>query len=440
MGKRVAKFGGTSLASAEQIRKCVDIIAAHPDRRFVVVSAPGKRHDSDAKVTDLLYQLYEQRGGDYSSILAAIRTRFTQIADELDVSDKVDFDSEFTEIESNLTGDAGIDYFASRGEALNALVIAAHLGWTYVDAADVIRFDETGVFLDEETQALLSNTLAQYERAVIPGFYGATASGVVKTFSRGGSDVTGALVARATQSSVYENWTDVSGILMADPRIVETPEPIARISYGALRQLTYLGASVLHENAIYPVRQVGIPTHIRNTNRPDDPGTWIQSEPFAGGSLEEASPPPPHKIVGLAGRANCQGLTVRKVQWSGSLGVGAQLLQLFDEARIPVDLIVTGVDSWTFIFRGDASALKTVMEKIQLLGPDSIDIHPSLALIGIVATGSVPRAKIATEIFQALSQAGIGVQVDSAAESMQVVGVDAVRYQDAVRAIYSALV
>jgi aspartate kinase len=356
------------------------------------------------------------------------------------VTSGLDLDTAFAEIEQELGSHTGVDYFASRGEYLNAMIISAHLGWPLINAADVIRFDESGEFLAEETNSLLSQALADLDHGVIPGFFGATSTGVVTTFSRGGSDVTGALVARATQASVHENWTDVSGILMADPRIVDSPAPLASITYTALRQLTYLGASVLHENAIYPVRRAGIPTHIRNTNRPEDPGTWIQSEPFSGGSLQAASPAPAQKIVGIAGRTNCVALTVRQVQWSGSLGVGAKLLQLFDETRIAVDLVVTSVDAWTFIFRGDASTVDAITAKIQGLEPDSIEVRDGLALIGVVTTGTAPRGVMAEAVAKALVTAGIDVFADSCVDTMHVVGVDAVRYEDAVRAIYAAVI
>ncbi|MDR0489095.1 MAG: aspartate kinase [Propionibacteriaceae bacterium] len=434
MGLRAIKFGGTSLASASQIKKAVGIIKAQPDRRYLVASAPGKRSSDDIKITDLLYELYERRNGDYGPTLSAIQSRFTEIAQELGVD--IDLDSIFAEIERQLLADAGMDYFASRGEYLNSMIIAAHLGWTFIDAAEVICFCEDGTFLSEETNMVLGEALDKVERAVVPGFYGATPSGVVRTFSRGGSDVTGALVARAAKVDVYENWTDVSGILMADPRIVQAPQPITRISYTALRQLTYLGASVLHENAIYPVRRAGIPTNIRNTDRPDDPGTWIQAD--APGDQVTSSIAP--KIIGLAGRTGCTAITVRKVQWSGSLGVGAGLLQLFDEANIAVDLVLTSVDAWTIIIRGDSKTLETVVAKIQTLEPDSYEVRDGLALVGVVTTGIVSRGTINANIADALLEAGIEIHVDSCADSMQVVVVDTSRYEDAVRAIYQALV
>ena len=438
MGVKTVKFGGTSLASASQIAKAVEIITADPERRYLVASAPGKRTSDDIKVTDLLYQLYDHRNGDYQPTLDAIRARFHEIASQLGVDEvALDLDTHLDIIEAHLKADAGVDYFASRGEYLNSMIIAHHLGWPFVDAAEVVVFSESGDFLAEETNAALAARLNLLDNAVVPGFYGATESGVIKTFSRGGSDVSGALVARAVQASVYENWTDVSGILMVDPRIVPDPRPIAQISYTSLRQLTYLGASVLHENAIFPVRRAGIPTNIRNTNCPEDSGTWIQPDSDSTVNLQSHNSP---TIIGLAGRTRCVSITVGKSQWSGSLGIGAGLLRLFDESQIAVDLVLTSVDTWTIVVRGDLATLAPVIEKIQTLEPDSLDIRENLALIGVVTEGTLVQGTITAAIANSLVQASIDVQVDACVGSMQVVGVAEEDYENAVRAIYSALV
>ena len=313
MGVKVAKFGGSSLASTEQIIKAMDIVRSDPDRRYVVASAPGKRTPDDIKVTDLLYAVYDNRDGDYEQPLSLIKTRYEEIADGLGV--EVDLEAEFERIEDQLRsclrqddkGNIGgqrdsiggrqdetrheADYFASRGEYLNSMIIAAYLGWPFVDAAEVVRFSDSGEFLPDQTDVLLASRLSECYQAVIPGFYGSTPSGEIRTFPRGGSDVTGALVARAVNADVYENWTDVSGVLAADPRVVDSPRPIVRVSYSALHELTRLGASVLHENAVKPVHEKGIPINIRNTNSPEDAGTWIQDH------LEEAP-----TIIGIAGK------------------------------------------------------------------------------------------------------------------------------------------
>ncbi|MDR1237351.1 MAG: aspartate kinase, partial [Propionibacteriaceae bacterium] len=293
MTTKVVKFGGSSLAEAAQIEKALAIVAAEPERRFLVASAPGKRSGADVKITDLLYRLHALAGGDYQATLAQIKDRYAEIVADLGVA--FELAAEFARIEQHLAAGDGPDYFASRGEYLNAKIIAAKLGWPFVDAASVICFDADGGFLPEETNTALVQALGQLDHAVVPGFYGAKPTGQVKTFTRGGSDITGALVARAVQADVYENWTDVSGVLMADPRIVESPAGIPVISYADLHELSVMGASVLHEAAVEPVRAAGIPINIRNTNRPDDDGTWIQAEAPA-----PATDAPP--IIGLAGK------------------------------------------------------------------------------------------------------------------------------------------
>ena len=273
--KKVVKFGGSSLASARQFKKVKAIIEADKTRCYVVPSAPGKRDSKDTKVTDMLYQCYDAvcAGESYKRILDQIKKRYTDIIDGLDLNLNLDF--EFAKIEENFLKKAGRDYAASRGEYLNGIIAANYLGFTFVDAADVIRFDAEGNFLSEETNEEMREHLASLKQAVIPGFYGAKPDGTIHTFSRGGSDITGSIVARAVQADLYENWTDVSGFLVADPRIVENPAPIETITYTELRELSYMGASVLHEDAIFPVRKAGIPINIRNTNRPEDPGTMI---------------------------------------------------------------------------------------------------------------------------------------------------------------------
>ncbi|MDE5932154.1 MAG: aspartate kinase, partial [Lachnospiraceae bacterium] len=268
--RKVVKFGGSSLASAEQFEKVGKIIHADMERKFVVPSAPGKRDADDTKVTDMLYSCYDlaEAGKDFKTQLQAIKARYQGIIDGLAL--KISLEEEFKTIEKNFKAKAGSDYAASRGEYLNGIIMAAYLGFEFIDAAEVIRFKENGEFDSEVTNELMRERLTSLEAAVIPGFYGARADGTVKTFSRGGSDITGSIVARAVKADVYENWTDVSGFLVADPRIIYKPEPISTITYKELRELAYMGASVLHEDAIFPVRREGIPINIRNTNAPED--------------------------------------------------------------------------------------------------------------------------------------------------------------------------
>jgi aspartate kinase len=326
---KVVKFGGSSLAEATQIEKALAIVAAEPDRRFLVASAPGKRSGSDVKVTDLLYRLHSLAGGDYQATLAQIKDRYAGIVSDLGVD--FELEAEFAKIERQLVAGVGPDYFASRGEYLNSKVIAAKLGWPFVDAASVICFDADGDFLPEETNAALAQALGELEHAVIPGFYGALPNGQVKTFTRGGSDVTGALVARAVGADVYENWTDVSGVLMADPRIVDAPAGISVISYADLHELSVMGASVLHEAAVEPVRRAGIPINIRNTNRPGDDGTWIQAD--APAPAPDAPP-----IIGLAGRTGFALIGVVDSGTQPAEQVAATLTKALTEAGIAVYL------------------------------------------------------------------------------------------------------
>jgi len=453
MGVKVAKFGGTSLAGVEPIRRAVAIIGADAERRYVVASAPGKRDSADEKITDLLYRLYDLRGGDYAGTLGVIRSRFAEIADGLGV--EVDLGAEFAAIEGGLVGGEGAAFFASRGEYLNSLIISRLLGWPFVDAADVVRFSETGEFLADATDEALSRVLAGLDHAVVPGFYGATPSGRVVTFSRGGSDVTGALVARAVGAAVYENWTDVSGILAADPRIVTDPRSIGRISYANLRALAYLGASVLHEDAVNPVRDKGIPINIRNSARPEDEGTWITDGPDDWDKSDAAVCPttvrgvgqtaasdggshPP--IIGIAGKTGFTALTIAKAQLSGSTGTAA-LLAPFDEAGIPVELAVSGVDAWVVVVRTPPSGLDYLVDRIrETIKPDSLsELHP-LALVGVVESTAASRASIAGAIAAALADAGIHADLLTAGVGgVHIAAVPEGAYRPAVAAIYDAL-
>jgi len=416
----VAKFGGTSLADAAQIEKVVALVTADPARRFLVVSAPGKRSGDDAKVTDLLLEV-----ADGTDRLDQIRARFEQIAAGLGVG--VDLAAEFAKIAARLG--EGRDYLASRGEYLNATLIAARLGWPMVDAATVVRFSDDGELQPEVTADLLAEALGDGP-AVIPGFYGATRTGKIVTFSRGGSDVTGALVAAAVGAQTYENWTDVSGILMADPRVVDSPRPIARLPYTALRALTYLGASVLHEDAIAPVRAKGIPLNIRNTNAPADPGTWVQAD------LPPARPGDP-ALLGLAGRRGYTALTLRRSQLSGSRGC-ARLLEELDTAGVRLDMALTSVDTWTVVTSTPPVELAPVVERLNQT-TDDIATQPGLALIGAVESGAVPRTVVAARLAGALADAGIDVHLLDSSAGVHIAAIPADRLDDAVRTLYSAL-
>ena len=290
---KVVKFGGSSLASADQFKKVGNIIRAEAERKYVVPSAPGKRFSKDTKVTDMLYQCYAlaEKGEDFGEKLEAIKARYQEIIDGLELT--LSLEGEFKTVEKNFKEKAGENYAASRGEYLNGIIMANYLGFTFIDAAEVIFFDENGDFDADKTNKVLSARLKECDNAVVPGFYGSTPDGKVKTFSRGGSDITGSIVAKAVQADVYENWTDVSGFLIADPRIIPNPEVIDTITYKELRELSYMGATVLHEDAIFPVRQQGIPINIRNTNAPEDNGTWI-----VGSTCQKSH----YVITGIAGK------------------------------------------------------------------------------------------------------------------------------------------
>ncbi len=342
--KKIVKFGGSSLANAQQFEKVGEIIRSDESRRYVVPSAPGTRFDGDTKVTDLLYKCYNiaVQGEDFGSVLQEIKERYYEIIRGLKLD--LSLEEEFAQIEKDFKAQAGSDYAASRGEFLNGKVMAAYLGYEFVDAATVIRFDKNGNFDADKTDKLLSKRLAKCERAVIPGFYGAYEDGTVKTFSRGGSDVTGSLVAKAIKADLYENWTDVSGFLVTDPRIVENPAVIETITYRELRELSYMGATVLHEDAIFPVRKEGIPINIKNTNKPEDKGTFI---------VESTCKKPKYTITGIAGKKGFCSINIEKSMMNSEVGFGRKVLQVFEDQGISFEHIPSGIDTLTVYVHQD---------------------------------------------------------------------------------------
>ena len=347
--KKVVKFGGSSLASAEQFKKVGRIIRKEESRKYVVPSAPGKRTPDDTKVTDMLYSCYgiaildhDEYEEEVEKQLLAIKARYDEIIQGLGLS--ISLDDEFKTIRTNFSRKIGRDYAASRGEYLNGIVMAAYLGYEFIDAADVIKFDEDGNFDSEKTDAILSARLAKTERAVIPGFYGSMPDGRIKTFSRGGSDVTGSIVAKAVHAEMYENWTDVSGFLIADPRVVKNPKSIDVITYRELRELSYMGASVLHEDAIFPVRKEGIPINIRNTNAPEDKGTLI---------VEDTCRKPRFVITGVAGKKDFASITVEKAMMNSEVGFCKKVLEVFEENDISIEHMPSGIDTMTIFVHQD---------------------------------------------------------------------------------------
>lgn len=433
MRKIVVKFGGSSLASAEQIRKAAAIIKADPDRRYAVASAPGKRNSADTKVTDLLYRCYDQAaaGRDYVPVLEQIRTRFADIIRELAVD--FDLDGELEIIRAHLENGPQRDYMASRGEYLNSKILASFLEYPFLDTAGLVRFTSDGRFDDSQTDLNLRRALADVEYAVLPGFYGAEENGTVHTFSRGGSDVTGSLVARAADADLYENWTDVSGMLFTDPRIVENPEVINYITYRELRELSYMGASVLHEDAVFPVRQAGIPINICNTNRPEDAGTLIVAEVPRGVEVRN--------VTGIAGKKGFTSISVEKSMMNGEVGFGAKLLDVFAENGIPFEHCPTGIDAMSVIVNSALFRDKkdiVVQEIRQRLQPEFLSVDTGLAMIAVVGHGMIYSKGTAARIFSSLAEAGINIRmIDQGSSEMNIIiGVDEDDFENAVRSIY----
>ena len=434
--KKVVKFGGSSLASAAQFKKVGDIIRADKQRAYVVPSAPGKRFNEDTKVTDMLYGCYAlaEADKDFAKELEAIHDRYKEIIDGLKLD--LSMDAEFAAIAENFKAKAGKDYAASRGEYLNGIIMAAYLGFEFVDAAKVIRFTDNGEFDAETTHEIMSKYLSQFSRAVVPGFYGAYEDGRIKTFSRGGSDITGAIVAKAIRADVYENWTDVSGVLTADPRIVKNPAPISVITYKELRELAYMGASVLHEDAIFPVRQENIPINIKNTNAPEDAGTWI-----VGSTCQKSQ----HIITGIAGKKGFCAVNIEKDMMNSEIGFGRKVLQAFEDYGISFEHIPSGIDTMTVFVHQDEFIDKeqSVVSAIHRLAkPDSIDIEADLALIAVVGRGMRAQKGTAATVFKALAAVDVNIKMIDQGSSEQniIIGVANRDFETAIKAIYDAFV
>lgn len=434
--KKVVKFGGSSLASARQFKKVGDIIRADKTRRYVIPSAPGKRNSKDTKVTDMLYECYAaaSAGASYKKILEAIKARYQEIIDGLELN--LNLDHEFATIEENFVKGIGKDYAASRGEYLNGIVMANYLGYEFIDAAEVIFFDEHGNFEAELTNKELSERLEHVDRAVIPGFYGSKHDGSIKTFSRGGSDVTGSIVARAIHADLYENWTDVSGFLVTDPHIVENPEVIETITYKELRELAYMGAGVLHEDAIFPVRKEGIPINIRNTNRPEDKGTLI---------VESTCRKPRYTITGIAGRKGFCAINIEKAMMNSEVGFGRKVLGVFERYGISFEHMPSGIDTMTIMVHQDEfeeyeqSVIAGIHRAVE---PDLVDLEADLALIAVVGRGMKGTRGTVGRIFSALAHARINVKmIDQGSSELNIIiGVKNSDFETAIKAIYDIFI
>ena len=435
--KKVVKFGGSSLASAEQFKKVGAIIQADESRVYVIPSAPGKRFSDDTKVTDMLLHVYQTacEGKDIDDEIKAIKARYDEIIEGLGLSD-FSLDSDFEVIAKTLREEPEKDYAASRGEYLNGKIMAAYLGIKFIDSAEVIFFNEEGKLNSYKTEKVLAAKLAEYDRAVIPGFYGLGKNGKVKTFSRGGSDVTGSIVAQAARADVYENWTDVSGFLISDPRIVPNPKPIKFITYRELRELSYMGASVLHEDAIFPVRQCGIPINIRNTNIPSDEGTWI---------VETTARKQEQVITGIAGKKDFCTVFISKAMMNSEIGFCRKVLQAFEENQISVEHMPSGIDTMTVVVHEDEfmhKEQKVISAIHRLAAPDAIEIESGLALVAVVGRGMKSASGTAGKLCNALANAGINIKmIDQGSSELNIiVGVRNEDFETATKAIYNTFV
>ena len=435
---KVTKFGGSSMADAGQYRKIREIVSSDPHRRVVIVSAAGKRDSSDHKITDLLYLCYAhiQYGVDCSQIFDIITTRYLQIRDELGL--KLDLETEFAALKDRLDHKAiSQDELVSRGEYFSAKLMAAYLGFQFVDAALWIQFKMDGT-VDQEASYKALKRLVRGNGVVIPGFYGVMPDGRIHTFTRGGSDITGALAAAALDADVYENWTDVSGILMADPRIVENPQPIPEVTYDELRELSYSGAQVLHEGTIFPVREKGIPLNIRNTNAPNDPGTMIQ-ESF---NSEQDNQRP---ITGITGKKDFSIISMSKRGMGNEVGVLRGMLTVFERHGISVDFTPNGIDNVSVVVPTEAVShnLYNILAEIQQeVKPDALHVHDQIAVVAAVGRRMAFRPGISGQIFAALGQAGINIRmINQGPDELNIIfGVDNKDFAEAIRVLYNSFV
>ncbi|MCI5698013.1 MAG: aspartate kinase [Clostridiales bacterium] len=433
MDIKVAKFGGSSVADSIQIVKTRDIILQDEGRNYIIVSAPGKRYDGDNKITDLLYLCKTHRDHNlpWEQLFEVVVDRFVAVEHKLGIDGVLD--EHFDIIREKINTGSSTEYIVSRGEYLNAVMIAAYLGYDFVDAAGLILFDEKGNFLHDATDTALSEELAKHKTAVIPGFYGSERGSTrIRTFSRGGSDITGALVAKAVKASVYENWTDVSGFLMADPRIVENPKPIDSISYKELRELSYMGASVLHEDAIYPARMANIPINIRNTNEPRDKGTFITAH---------HDPNSKRIVTGIAGSKDFTVIAIYKNMMSTGKGFVRRLLTILEDMDVNFEHLPSGIDTISVVLSNDSlgDKLEEVKEQITLqLEPDNIEVFQDIALIATVGQGMTSSIGVSAKLFTALAEADVNVRmIDQGSSEMNIIiGVENHRMGDAIRAIY----
>lgn len=433
----VAKFGGSSLANAEQFRKVKNIVLQDSKRRYIVPSAPGKRHNKDYKITDLFYlcNAHVEHGISFNDVFSIIEDRYKEIVAELEVN--IDIASYLQEVKEKIAEGTTADYAASRGEYLNGLILANYLGYEFVDAAEVILFDKYGCFDSESTRAAIRKKLSSVKRAVIPGFYGAMADGNIKTFTRGGSDITGAIVARDVEAELYENWTDVSGFLMADPRIVKNPKPIEKITYKELRELAYMGATVLHEEAIFPAREGGIPINIKNTNSPDDKGTIIINDIDIDDGIGT--------ITGIAGRKDFTVISIEKAYMNAEIGFGRRLLSILEIYGVSFEHMPSGIDTICVVI--EDAQLNNKIDKIldeikRQCNPDSIQVIPNMALIATVGRRMAKAVGVSEKLFNSLAKNNVNIRMidQGSSEINIIIGVETKDFERAIDSIYKAFV
>ncbi len=434
---KVVKFGGSSLADAEHFKQVAKIVKADPSRRYVVPSAPGKRFSEDTKVTDMLYHCYEmvRNNVNIDEMFAKIADRYNSIITDLELD--FDISGALEYVKNAMVHHSGRDFAASRGEYLNGLILAKYLGFDFIDAENVIFFRDDGTFDQDKTNAVLREELMKHKYAVIPGFYGITPNGTIKTFSRGGSDITGSIVARAADADLYENWTDVSGFMMADPRIIKDPCIIKTITYRELRELSYMGASVLHDEAIFPVRYAGIPINIKNTNRPEDRGTMIVPNANDYDSKRV--------ITGVSGLRGFSAITIEKDRMNSEVGFIRKVLEVFEENNISIEHVPSGIDTISVVL--ETKALDPVRERLltriqRSARPDSIAVEDGLALLAVVGRGMVKAKGTSARVFNAISNSGINIKmIDQGSSELNIiVGVEEHDFEKALNAIYNEFV
>lgn len=433
MNTIVTKFGGSSLADSVHFKKVKNILESNPERKYIIPSAPGKSSFKDFKITDLLYlcHAHVKSGISLDDVFKLISERYKSIVDDLNLN--LDLTSYLNIIKTDIENGASVDYTASRGEYLNGIILANYLNINFIDAKDVIKFNKYGTLNIEETYVALKDKLSNYERAVIPGFYGSNEHGDIVTFSRGGSDITGALVAASITAKLYENWTDVSGFLMADPRIVNNPKKIKTITYGELRELSYMGASVLHEEAVFPVRTSGIPINIRNTNEPENEGTLIVSNEIKHENT----------ITGIAGKQNFTVLSIEKSMMNSELGFCRKILTILEQNGVSFENMPSGIDTVSVVISDSNLKNKTeiIVEEIKrACNPDSVVVYPNMALIATVGTGMAYTKGVASKIFTALAESDINIRmIDQGSSEINVlVGIENDDFEKGINAIYKA--